>query len=308
MNKKDSPIFIVGIVRSGTTLLRSILNSHPNITIPKETSFFYLIEEYQKNNKITTFSKKEVDQFWNWYSQNRRFTYLELNKNEVKKKIDLLKDSKDFKNVLDAVMYTNLVVNKKNRWGEKTPGHEMYLDKIFEFYPKAKVIFMIRDPRSIYASQNNVPWGKQFVSVVIKRWNISIKWFKKFENDNRLLLINYEDLVNNPSNTVKSICEFIGEDFYNEMIEDRIKLTDKKVKGNWTSKYENEVNRGIDNKSLSKWKSELSNFDISVIENVCDKEIFDKFYDRSLDEWDLSLKIKFYYLKFNHYLKAIIKN
>ena len=39
--EKLAPIFIVGMARSGTTLLQSILNSHPNIAVPRETGFFY---------------------------------------------------------------------------------------------------------------------------------------------------------------------------------------------------------------------------------------------------------------------------
>ena len=66
--KNDAPIFIVGMARSGTTLLRSILNSHPNIAIPRETTFFYLVEEYLKATKVSSFSKQEVEKFWNWYS------------------------------------------------------------------------------------------------------------------------------------------------------------------------------------------------------------------------------------------------
>ena len=71
---KKGPIFIVGMARSGTTLLRSILNSHPNIAIPRETTFFFLRDQYLKQNNITSISEKTIEEFWDWYTKNRRFT------------------------------------------------------------------------------------------------------------------------------------------------------------------------------------------------------------------------------------------
>ena len=191
----QSPIFIVGMARSGTTLLRSILNSHPNIAIPRETTFFYLVEKYLKVHNVATFSKEEVEKFWDWYSQKRRFTYLDLDKKMVEENINKTNDSKGFKNIFDSVMNTYKNINNKTRWGEKTPGHEEYLEDIFELYPEAKVIFMIRDPRAIHSSMNNVPWNNQFVSVIIKRWNTSVRIYNKFKEDDRIKLVTYEELV-----------------------------------------------------------------------------------------------------------------
>ena len=45
----------------------------------------------------------------------------------------------------------------KERWGDKTPGHEIYLDRIFDIYPEAKILFMIRDPRAVSASLKKYP-------------------------------------------------------------------------------------------------------------------------------------------------------
>ena len=310
MNKKyksvenvDEPIFIVGMARSGTTLLQSILNNHPNIAIPRETGFFYLLDEYQKNNKTTSFSKKEMNQFWGWYSEKRRFTYLGLEKNNIEKNFEVFKDSKNFKNVLDSVMLANLKKNNKKRWGEKTPGHEKYLENIFELYPKAKVIFMIRDPRAIYASLNNVPWGKQFVSIIIKRWNNSVRVYKNYKLDNRIKLINYEELVTNIEDIISELCEFIGEKF------DPLMITDRDVKNNskgksWIVKHEKEVARKVDNSSIEKWKKNLNKFEIATIENFSDKEVFAEFYNYSNSKFSTTMKLNFYYLKFQYYFKS----
>ena len=300
-----APIFIVGMARSGTTLLQSILNSHPNIAIPRETTFFYLVEEYLSSNVVSSFSKNEVEKFWQWYTKKRKFTYLGLEKNNIKNNFRIFKDSNNFKNVLDSVMLENLEKKNKKRWGEKTPGHEEYLDNIFELYPNAKVIFMIRDPRSVYASLNNVPWNNQFVSVIIKRWNKSVKKLKTHSNDKRVLLITYEELVTNTIKTTIDICEFIGEKFTDKMINDRVNDIPDKNDKSWTTTYEkNVISKEIDGSSLTKWKTQLSKLDISVIETFTDQEIFNKFYKKLGKKLNLFDRIKYFILKVYYYLNT----
>ena len=302
----DSPIFIVGMARSGTSLLQSILNNHPNIVIPRETGFFYLTEIYQKKSKIASFSKEEIELFWNWYSKERRFTYLNLNKNEVRNNIDKTNNSKNFINVLDGVMNTCLEVNNKVRWGEKTPGHEMYLEKIFESYPKAKIIFMIRDPRAVYFSLKNVPWNNQFISVFIKRWNRSVKKFKEYRSDDRVLMVNYEELVNNVNYKILEICNFIGEEYNNDMLKNRLSNFETFGKNSWSFKNEFATSRKVDNSSIEKWKNNLNSFEVSVIENYAESEIFTELFQYSNNKFDIKYKLNYKYLKFRYYLLNVV--
>lgn len=306
-SKDNSPVFIVGMARSGTTLLRSILNSHPTIAVPRETTFFYLLNEYLKTNKVSSFSNDEVDEFWNWYSKKRRFTYLGLEEQHVKDNFKSFKDTNKFKVVLDSVMLTNLKKNKKTRWGEKTPGHEEFLETIFEMYPNAKVLFMIRDPRSVYASLMNVPWNNQFVSVIIKRWNKSVKKYLEYKDDERVRLITYEELVTNTKENVIEVCKFIGEEFTEEMIVNRAKDISSNSNDGWTTKYEKEVVRTVDNSSVDKWKESLSNFEITLLENYSNKVIFSEFYKYSGIDFDIMTKLKFLFNKFLYYVKSFFK-
>ena len=305
--EKKGPIFIVGMARSGTTLLRSILNSHPNIAIPRETTFFYLLEEYFKKNKINSYSKNEIEKFWNWYSEKRRFTYLGLNKDEVKKNINVTRDVNGFKNVFNSVMNTYKNNNKKSRWGEKSPGHEEYLDKIFEFYPNAKILFMIRDPRAIYSSMNNVPWNNQFVSVIIKRWNNSLRDYYGYKEDKRIKMITYEELVTNTRTSVESICNFIGENFEERMLNDRRKNTLTNTNDGWTTKYEKEVTRQVDNSSIEKWKNSINKIEIAAIEKYSNQLFFSKYYNKSNAKMNVTDSVKYQYLKIRYYAKSFLK-
>jgi len=260
-----NPIFIVGCARSGTTLLRSILSSHPNISIPRETSFFQYLDDFLDKNKIENLNKEDVLNFWTIYSSTRRFTYQGLKKEKIE---DILnkKDQITFKYILDTLMRVYLESVNKNRWGEKTPGHEYHLQRILNWYPDAKIIFLIRDPRAVASSFKNVPWGSNFIRIPIKLWNRSIDCWEKYYSDSRVMTVKYEDLVSNVIESTKSICEFIKEDFTDDMIANRMSFIPSKVENSWTNEYEKQVSQEVTNDSINKWEKTLSKFEISIIE------------------------------------------
>ena len=134
------PIFIVGAPRSGTTLLRSILNAHPNVAVPRETRFFQIMNQDKKTRNNDLKSKSDFDEFWLSYMKNKHFIHQGVNAEKVLKVIES-DEGISYKAVLDAFMEVFLQKVMKQRWGEKTPGHEFYLKEIYEYYPNAKVLF-----------------------------------------------------------------------------------------------------------------------------------------------------------------------
>ena len=95
------PIFIFGCVRSGTTLLRSMLNAHPNISCPRETAFFILLKDFLKKG-----NPGGLD-FWKHYKRHRRFGYQEISASAVESYLDDFRRP-SFKNIFDSVMSANL--------------------------------------------------------------------------------------------------------------------------------------------------------------------------------------------------------
>ncbi len=164
MAEQPSHIFIVGLNRTGTNLLRTILNCSPDVAICDETHFlkhWVGYRGYQREfaNVGTTLSddgiKKIVDyiylirdnafrgmNFWKWIQRNipREIFFQRLsnaNKNEHA--------------ILDVVM--DLFANGKPIRGDKTPAHIHSVSTLLEWYPRAKIIHMLRDPRAIFVSE-----------------------------------------------------------------------------------------------------------------------------------------------------------
>lgn len=109
----------------------------------------------------------------------------------------------------------------KPRWGVQTGLIERYADEVMAAYPGAKIIHMIRDPRDRYqASLALWPNGKGRAGGATSRWGYSVALANRNLNKypNQYKVVRYETLVRDPVETLKAVCDFIGEPFDPEML------------------------------------------------------------------------------------------
>lgn len=104
----------------------------------------------------------------------------------------------------------------KTRWIEKTPRHILHLKKIFDWYPDAKVLLIIRDGRdvatSFQARYGNIKLGTQ-------RWVSDNLEGKKFWTHPNVHVFRYESLIGDPHGTTKDILNFLGEEFEEQIFD-----------------------------------------------------------------------------------------
>ncbi|MFC4991797.1 sulfotransferase family protein [Rubritalea tangerina] len=142
---------------------------------------------------------------------------------------------------------------------EKTPKHIHCLDEIFRCYPRAKVIYLHRDPRAVVPSLMNR--GSR-VSQAINRWIYDNRAIKKYEHDERVCKLSFEQLVKFPKKNIENICNFLGVEF------DVATLEHHKTKRDWYGSNVNhrlhaqrryqQINKAIDASYADKWKSTTS--------------------------------------------------
>lgn len=262
-----SPIFIVGMPRSGTTLMRSMFSVHPNLVVSRETHFFPDWWERYQNTDLNNLDNFEA--FWQEYSVSKRFPKVVVDPPLVKEKILAAKNI-DLKTIFNCMMEVLATKMDKPRWVEKTPDHYKYLDKILDWYPQAKVIWMLRDPRAVIASTLK-RWPKTPVDVRAKQWSSSIIMFQqKWSQDPRVKLIKYEDLVANTELQMKNICAFLGEEFHVAMIQERTQNVQQVfIPDEDPSKGPLRLaNRAIATAGIDKWRSTLSPEQITTVEDL----------------------------------------
>ena len=99
---------------------------------------------------------------------------------------------------------------RKKRWVEKTPKHLYKISEVLNFFPKSKIIVMIRDGRDVACS-----WKARKDNFVegVELWKSSVSVAIDKSRDSRLKIVRLEDLVQEPERYIKEILEFLEEDF-----------------------------------------------------------------------------------------------
>jgi protein-tyrosine sulfotransferase len=197
---KSPPVFVLGCDRSGTSLLRRILNAHSNIACPTETKFIYqfvkVYETFQSRTGIKNmgFSEKDI------LDQMARFILHFLNG------------------------YAQ--ANNKKRWVEKTTHNvncAFTIDKIFSGTPL--YIAIVRHGLDVAYSFATLTFdtftvidkyrydGADTPMAAIRHWtmmNQKIAMFHNYVGD-RLILVKYEELTNESERILRKLCKFLGE-------------------------------------------------------------------------------------------------
>src|SRR5215218_8096124 len=209
----ERPIFVVGYQRSGTTLLQSLLGAHERIAAPPELHFILRVAYFQ-------------DYFGDLAEDGnlRRALHEALNP-----PVDLLAECgfseeelferarsgpRTYAGLFAAIMDDFAERAGKGRWAEKTPSQRP--DDIYNLFPDALVVHILRDPREVVAS--NVEWAVErrnaaAIARDLRRFTLESIERGRRAGPGHYLQLRHEDLTRDPEATLRQICTFVGEDY-----------------------------------------------------------------------------------------------
>ena len=218
--QKPKPMpFVVGVNRSGTTLLRMMLDAHPELAIPPETHFLpALFKEMNKARKEG--ERMTPEQVTAFLTEHRRWGDFGLDPDELTRRLAALKRPRP-KLVLRAFYGLYAEGQGKPRYGDKTPGYVKQMGIVQRALPEARFIHLIRDGRDVALSREDRTAGEDLsVERHAKIWKRRIsrarrqaprlKHYREFR---------YEDLVADPEPVLRQICDFIELPFDAAMLE-----------------------------------------------------------------------------------------
>ena len=200
----QSPIVIGGSQRSGTTLLRVMLDSHPHIACGPETSLLaggFLPDKLARRFDTTLEHVAELHGAANDHAQ---FVELFLSDYATRR--------------------------GKQRWAEKTPQNIRHIGWILARFPKAKIIHVLRDgrdtvcsirihPRFRVVDGEKVPTGiRRPLESCIQSWLRDTAAGIQWRGSPQYMEVRYEDLVAAPENTLRKLCTFLGEPWAEAML------------------------------------------------------------------------------------------
>ena len=201
----ESPIFVIGTGRSGTTLLRQMLTAHPRIHLTHEASFY----SYARHAPAGT----PAAQWLELYFQTFSFAWMRLAPEVVRRALPVGWEQapvdKVISDIAGAVMRCKAEQQNKPRYGEKNPLDTHNLQRIFADFPDARVVYIMRDPRPTVMSFNRMPFATS--SKLINSGICRVQFAHVEPYLDRILEVRLEDLVSEPRPVLASILNFVGE-------------------------------------------------------------------------------------------------
>ncbi|MFO8100162.1 MAG: sulfotransferase [Salinibacter sp.] len=272
-----APIFIVGANRSGTTLLRLLLNAHSEIAIPDEINYFYGFTgaEYSYENWATPgLSRSEYASFVDRFLSTNEAVVPELDLTAVR--AEILDGPHDLRRPYQVLLEQWARLRGKSRWGEKTPGNIYHANILTEMFPDARFIHVVRDPRGGVASMQRVSFfGNDVAFNALNRHKIMTHgraWLAESVPAPQQIEIRYEDLVADPQGTLQSICGFIGAPYEPSMLRFH-RNADRYMVDEAAASYNQTATQPISTDMIDKWRTQLTEEEIAIVERICKAEM-----------------------------------
>ena len=269
--------FIVGASRSGTTLLRLMLDAHPDLAIPPETEFILQVADLANGD-----NSHAACAFVDTLTSHRRWPDFHLERELLQAQVAALQPW----NAGDALRsFYRLYALRfaKPRWGDKTPGYVKHTRAVQDLLPEARFIHIIRDGRDVAVSlieEWRASGRVMSVTRAAERWVSKISVGREQARELRFYLeVRYEDLVLDSESVLRRICDFIDLPWHPDMLEyhrsapervaelvapdatGTLSAAKRQAKHAWTSSPP-EASR------IARWRTEMSADELSEYERV----------------------------------------
>jgi len=211
------PFFIIGFERSGTTLLRLMMDNHPDISVPLDVSdlwkrYYLKLGDYN-NLKDAEAVRKIVEDIIN--EERIKLWEKDISVDEIIQHINKY----DLPSVIKAFYESYAIKNGKRSWGSKDPINMLNIHLINNWFPNSKFIHIIRDARDCALSASELKYNSILSSAEL--WREYVEWVRKIGcilGSKRFYELKYEDLITCPEEEVRKLCEFLETSFSPNML------------------------------------------------------------------------------------------
>lgn len=284
-------LFIVGVGRSGTSLLQSMLNAHPRVCFPPEINFIRRFLATHALEKMWTHDKDSVARM---LVSDELMARLGIEEKTIQSILASMSDSFSSKELyvrlLDA--YATEAGKENAAWiGDKDPRSVEYLPLIHRCFPEARILHIVRDPRDVLASKKKAEWSKdQSVLRHVFANRVQLKMGR--EEGGRLfgaqyLEFSYEQLLGDATGVLSRISDFLALDFDPAMLD--FSKSSRQLVSEEEMQWKKETLGPLLATNRGKWKESLSAWEVALTERVCNEAFRVTNYEKSVDMRQLSL-------------------
>lgn len=215
------PAFLLSSERSGSNLLRSILNTHSEISAPHPLETAYPWQWVAEPSELSPRKRRKLVRD---VVVNKRYSFhpltVPLDPGAVADRVERESDP-SFLSVQSALYQEACAVEGTSVWASKSPGHWECLEEALEYYPDLKLVYLVRDARDVVLSfkSSNIELFHPYFSG--RRWQEEqakgIELLDRLDDD-RIHLVQYENLLQNPEAVAEEICAFLDLPYEEAML------------------------------------------------------------------------------------------
>jgi hypothetical protein len=214
------PFFVVGFQRSGTTLLRLMLDNHPEIAIPLDTTGLWSRVEGRLDQygdlSVPASRVRLVDDLL--AEERIRLWEVPFSSEEILRR---WKDA-SFSGLIDAFHQSYAAARGKSVWGDKDPGNMLRISQLDRWFPGCRFVHIIRDGRDACLSQLTQDFGFDDILPCAAAWREQVWWVREVGavlGPSRYFELRYEDLLAQPETILRKLCRFLGLEFSAQMLD-----------------------------------------------------------------------------------------
>lgn len=264
-----SPFFIVGCGRSGTSLLRSMLNRHPRVAIPLESLF---IIDYLRASSLFP-----LEQLKSMLVREPEVKEWGLNVSVA--------DLASCPSIVNCIAKLHMLYAAQagaDVWGQKTPRFVRHLDLLQDHFPTARFVHMIRDPRGVVNSLIRSDVHRSDAYHASLRWLKDVRCGLAFEasQPDVTLRIRYADLVTRPDDVLDQVFEFLG--LSPDVRQEAPPNTGGAEYSDFYANIHKNLSRQPTTAFIDKWRKELSHQDLEIVEAMCGSEMVELGFEREM--------------------------
>ncbi len=210
---EDPFIFVLGHERSGTTMLRAMLDSHPDLAVPPEAHSVVHLLGHQVR-------PLDLDEILTAFAHDKYFADWQL----APADLEFLRTDPRVRTRADAIagLYAAYArAHDKPRVADKTPSHLAEMQLLAERFPNAKFLHIVRDGRDVAASMVTMNFGSSEFAHAARIWRLRIVRAHELGRSlgpDRYCEIHYEDLVADPVATLQAACAFLDLPYDDAML------------------------------------------------------------------------------------------
>lgn len=278
--------FVIGIGRSGTTLINQVLNANPYCLSTPETKFvmtFYSKYAHQTNiNPDELF--QDIRTYYHTLRKDKQIDIWQLNYTQLQQQLQQhtpLNYADACRIFLLNMYYLGRSNDQVRCIADKNPNYVSYLPQLLQLFPQAKFIVSLRDYRAVFNSSQQSK-GNLIITPTVRllRWREHFTTLLKYTQamPDRFFWLPYEKLVQDDENKLRQLCLFLQIPFDTQMCQSHEPLK------HWVDTHTNELSnnprqqkkwtdlsRPINPLRSESWRQSLSPTDILFAELICGK-------------------------------------